>query len=212
MSALRDEMLTGEVAAPYGQSEAAGPWVMFWSAVWVGVLTAFALVVVFGLLSIAVGASPGVPMRGYTRWRDFGAGAIFLAVLGAFLSFVAAGWTTGKIIGPHRAEVGMLHGAIVWLLAVPLLLLMGTLGSATFFGAWYGGLVGVPAWVAMPPLGQVSPEAAAVARQAAIAGLSALLISLMGAVVGGWMASGEPMSLTHYRTRGRARIARPSAI
>jgi hypothetical protein len=32
----------------------------------------------------------------------------------------------------------------------------------------------------------------------------ALLIGLMGAVLGGWMASGEPMTFTHHRTRDRA--------
>jgi hypothetical protein len=28
-----------------------------------------------------------------------------------------------------------------------------------------------------------------------------LLVGLIGSVIGGWMASGEPMTLTHYRTR-----------
>ena len=211
MSALRDEMVTGEIAAPRGEAEAAGPWVLFWSAVWVGVLTAFALVVVFGLLGIAFGATSGVPVR-YARWRDYGSVAIFMGILGAFLSFAAGGWTAGKIIGPQRAEGGMLHGGIVWLLTLPVLLVMGTLGSAAFFGAWFGGLAGVPTWVAVPPVAMVPPEAAAQARHAAIAGLAAMLISLMGAVIGGWMASGEPMTLTHHRTRGRVKVARSSAF
>ena len=31
--------------------------------------------------------------------------------------------------------------------------------------------------------------------------VSALLLGLVGSVIGGWMASGEPMTLTHYRHR-----------
>ena len=28
-----------------------------------------------------------------------------------------------------------------------------------------------------------------------------LLLGLMGSVIGGWAASGEPMTFTHYKTR-----------
>jgi len=40
-----------------------------------------------------------------------------------------------------------------------------------------------------------------VTRNTAIGAATALLLGLMGAVVGGWMASGEPMNFTHHRTR-----------
>jgi hypothetical protein len=38
-------------------------------------------------------------------------------------------------------------------------------------------------------------------RNAALGAVTALLLGLMGSVIGGWMASGEPMTLTYYRTR-----------
>ena len=44
-------------------------------------------------------------------------------------------------------------------------------------------------------------------RNNALATAVALLLGLIGAVIGGWMASGEPMTLTHYRTRDRAPAA-----
>jgi hypothetical protein len=44
-----------------------------------------------------------------------------------------------------------------------------------------------------------SPRAA---RNAALGAVTALLLGLVGSVIGGWMASGEPMSLTYYRSRG----------
>ena len=40
----------------------------------------------------------------------------------------------------------MLHGAIVWLVGVPLLLMLAALGAGSFFGGWYSGLAGTPAW------------------------------------------------------------------
>ena len=45
------------------------------------------------------------------------------------------------------------------------------------------------------------PNAALAARNAALAAVTALLLGLMGGVIGGWMGSGEPMTFTHYRTR-----------
>jgi hypothetical protein len=38
-------------------------------------------------------------------------------------------------------------------------------------------------------------------RNSALGAATALLLGLIGAVIGGWMASGEPMNFSHYRTR-----------
>ena len=96
-------------------------------------------------------------------------------------------------------ETAILHGAIVWLLALPLLLAFAAFGLAGQFGGWYGGLSGVPAWAAAVP--PADPEIAKMMRNTAVASVAALLIGLMGSVIGGWMASGEPMTFTYYRSR-----------
>jgi len=70
------------------------------------------------------------------------------------------------------------------------------------FGGWFGGLAGTPAWVT-PATTAADPNAAAILRNEALAALTAILVGLMGAVIGGWLASGEPMSVTHYRQRDR---------
>ena len=109
----------------------------------------------------------------------------------------------------------MLQGAIVWLVTVPLLLTLAALGAGSYFGGWYGGLAGQAVWsvpasgVPTVPSAPLDPaaraaaerEAARVARNGALGAVTALLLGLVGSVVGGWMASGEPMTLTYYRTR-----------
>jgi hypothetical protein len=45
------------------------------------------------------------------------------------------------------------------------------------------------------------PDLAEATRNNALATAVALLLGLMGSVIGGWMASGEPMTFTHYRRR-----------
>lgn len=203
MSVMREEIAVGRVSL--GVSGDTRPWPIWWGAVWVGALSAVALVLVFGLLGIALGAYAGVPTRGYPTGREFGIGTMIMSVLGAFLAFAVGGWTAGKIVGAGPAEKTMLHAAIAWLVAVPFLLGFAALGSGVYFGTWYSGLAGVPTWVATPPGAVISADAVRVARAAATGALCALLLSLVGAVIGGWMASGEPMSLTYHRTRERGR-------
>ncbi len=186
-------------------------WPINWSSIWVGTLAALALGLVFSLVGAALGAHQLGPGGRIARWSDVGVLALAFAICGAFFSFVVGGWVAGKINGYRKAETDMLHGAIVWLVAVPILVVFAALGGGALFGVWFGGLGLTPVWVT-PSAVAADPTAAAAARNAALAALTALLVGLIGSVIGGWMASGEPMSLTSYRTRtvtdGRTAVRR----
>lgn len=175
------------------------PWPLAWSGVWVGTLAAVALALVFGLVAIALGAHRvGQP---FGTWREVGFMALAFSVFGSFLAFALGGWVAAKVAGIRRSETAMLHGAIVWLVAVPILVVLASMGTGSYFGAWYGGLAGLPPAAAQALAATPDPAAAMAARNAALAAVTALLLGLMGGVVGGWMGSGEPMTFTHYRTR-----------
>jgi hypothetical protein len=173
-------------------------WPVDWSAIWVGALGAMVIGLVIALIGVAVGAHQTAASR-IVHWKDFGLGSLIFTVFGAFLSFVAGGWVTARIAGFDRAEPAILHAAIAWLLGVSLIVAAGSFSGATF-GPWYRGLSlrapGVPVIVE-------DPDAARAARNAALGGVAVLLLGLTGAVVGGWMACGEPMTFTHHRTRAR---------
>jgi hypothetical protein len=178
------------------------PWVVWpvaWSAVWVGALTALAAALIIGLIGVALGAHELVPPRRIVRVRDFGFGAALFSAVGALLAFGAGGWVASKIAGVLRAEPAMLHGAVVWLLAVPLLLVFAALGAGGYFGGWYGGLAGTPTWVT-PPSGPIDPDAALAARNSALGAITALLLGLIGSVIGGWLGSRKPMASYDVRT------------
>jgi predicted PurR-regulated permease PerM len=98
---------------------------------------ALAAALIIGLLGVALGAHELVPPRRVVRVRDFGFGAALFSVVGTLLAFGARGWVASKIAGLRRAEPAMLHGAMVWLLAVPLLLVLAALGAGGSFGGWY---------------------------------------------------------------------------
>jgi len=173
-------------------------WPVAWSAIWVGTLTALAVGLIIGLVGFALGAHETAR---YVDWKKIRLFTLIFSIGGAFFSFVAGGWTAARIAGIRRSEPAMLHGAVAWLLAVPLLLALAALGATATFGGWYAGLAGTPAWVVASPA--PAPDLATATRDNALATAVALLLGLVGAVLGGWMASGEPMTFTHYRKRDR---------
>jgi hypothetical protein len=174
-------------------------WPVHWSGIWVGVLAGLATALIIGLVAIALGAHQMSPTPRIANWRDVGLGGLVFAVAGAFFAGAVGGWAAVRVAGIRHAEPAALHGAIVWLVGVPLTILVATLGAGTYLGPWYGGLAGVPAW-ATPAAVSVDPAAATAARNGALGAITALLIGLMGSVIGGWMGSGEPMTVAS-RTR-----------
>src|SRR5262249_34930201 len=171
-------------------------WPGNWSAVWVGALAALAVGLIVGRVGTAVGAYQEMDI---VRWRKVQLGSAVFRVCGAFFAFAVGGWVAGKIRGARHAETSMLHGAIAWLVTVPMFLVLAALGSMGSFGVWYGGLAGTPAWVT--PVVADPQTALRLAEHGALGAVAALLLGLVGSVVGGWLASGEPMTITYYRTR-----------
>jgi hypothetical protein len=171
-------------------------WPVSWSAVWIGALTALAIALLIGLVGLALGANEAAQ---YVDWKKLHLIGLIFSVGGAFFGYVAGGWAAARIAGRVRSEPAILHGAIVWLLTIPFLLLLGALGGAGHVGPWYGGLSVITPGAT--PLSDA--DMAAAVRNNALASAVALLLGLLGAVLGGWMASGEPMTFTHHRTRDR---------
>jgi hypothetical protein len=196
-------METGREYPPYALEWRA--WPVVWSGVWVGALAALAVGLIIGLIGFAVGAHEASRVM---RWSNVKFITLVFSVCGAFFAFVVGGWAAVRIAGIRRSEPAMLHGSIVWVLAVPMLVVLSTLGAQ--LGGWYVGLAGTPAWaMAVPP---VDPVLAAGMRNTALAAVAALLLGLVGAVIGGWMASGEPMTFAYYRRRDVALEDRPQRV
>jgi hypothetical protein len=175
-------------------------WPVSWSAIWVGALTAIAVGLIIGLGGVAVGAYKFGEEARIVSWHKFQLATLVWSVAGAFFSFVVGGWVAGKIRGSQTAETAILHGAVAWLVTIPMMLVFASLGAAGHLGIWYEGLHGTPFGVTAPAV-TTDPLVATVARNAALGAMTALLVGLIGSVIGGWMASGEPMTLTYYRTR-----------
>jgi hypothetical protein len=194
--------------------------------VWIGSLAAFGAVVLFGLIGVALHAHLTGPEHRIVELKKLGLWTLIFSVFSAFFSAVAGGWVATKVAGILHSEPAMLHGAFVWLVTVPILVLGAGLGAANYMGGWYSGLAAAQTMPYVRPdaLGNsaTAAEIAAyktqvaeyernvkqwqedtprVIRNNALGTVTALLLALLGSVIGGWMASGEPMNFTHFRTR-----------
>jgi hypothetical protein len=86
----------------------------------------------------------------------------------------------------------MLHAVMAWLVAIPFFIFIASLGAGGYLGGWYAGLAGTPVWVTNAPA-LPNDVAYAVVRNNALGALTALILGLIGSVLGGWLASGQPM-------------------
>jgi hypothetical protein len=177
----------------YSRPETWVAWGVNWSAAWVGALASLTAALIFGLIGTAVGA---VSLEKFSSFSTISRVDVAMVICSAFFSFVIGGWVAGKITGARHSERTILHGAIAWLITTPLLVVMLAAGAGNAFGGWYGGLIASPigAAVAQP----ATPE---VVRNTALAAITALLVGLIGSVIGGWISSGEPMTFTHHSKR-----------
>lgn len=173
-------------------------WPVSWGPVVVGGVAALVAVVLFGLIGTAIGANAAGNEGRITQWSGVGFGALVYAVISSFFAFVIGGWIAAKLAGITSAEDASLHGALAWLVGVFLVIALASFSGAIFSG-WYSGIA--PAAAAAAPGTPVDPQLANAIRNGALAAAASLLIGLMGSVLGGWVASGEEMTIGGYRVR-----------
>jgi hypothetical protein len=189
---VRDHAAT-TTRMPGARAEAAvAALTMTWSGIWVGALSSVVAVVLFGFIGTAIGAHKAGLEGRVTEWSGVGFWALAFAIFASFWAFALGGYIAVRIAGVRIPETAALYGAITFVIATVVLLALAS-QAAQYLNGWYSGLAPAPA--AQPAVaGQpVDPNIAKAARNSAIAAATSMLVGLMGGVVGGWMASGEPM-------------------
>lgn len=202
-------------------------WPIHWSGIWVGALASLAALIVFALIGLSIGATLVGPESRVVDLKKIALGTLAFGIFSSFLAFVIGGCLSVTVAGIRRSEPAMLNGAIVWLVSVPFIATLSVLGTGSAFGSWYAGLNASPQdapferpLVPSPnasdaersayqterteyekKVAQWRETAPTVVRNGALLAITGLLLGLMGSVLGGWMASGEPMNLSHPRYR-----------
>lgn len=123
-----------------------------WGAILAGLFAALATLVVLSVLGLAIGLSSydaGDPLG------SFGMGAGIGGIITALLAFLIGGWVAASTAGARGRSNGILNGAMVWVVAVPLILYL--------LGSGLGSLVNTAGSVAATGVSAVAPAVAAAA-------------------------------------------------
>jgi hypothetical protein len=145
-----------------------------WSSIVAGVITAFALFVLFGAIGFAAGLESAT-----TPFKLGGAtvGSIIAGLFGV-LSFVVGGFIAAWTAEVDEPDTAVLHGFLVWGLFVVLLVAMVSLGAGSALGAVAGALG--------TPQANLTP---AELQKAGWGTVFALAIAAASAVLGGLLAT-----------------------
>ena len=127
-----------------------------WGPVIAGMFAALATLATLTVLGLAIGLSS------YTagdQASSFGIGAGIWGAISALIAFGVGGWLAGRTAATRGTGSGILNGAMVWFVAVPLLLYL--LGSGIgALARTAGNVAGTAAGVAAPIAGQAAGAAA----------------------------------------------------
>lgn len=203
-----------------------------WGAVIAGIFAALSLLVVLFVLGAAIGLSA---YDAGDQPRSFAIGATWWAAVSSLIAFAFGGWVAARTAAVRGPSNGMLNGAMVWAVAIPLSLMMFTSGVASMLGT----AANVSSNVAANPqvsssVQQQQDQLQSDARQAsaqlqaqitpqnlqrtsehgaraAWGTLASLLLGLIAASVGGWVGA-RPRDLREERwtsttTGGAARTS-----
>jgi hypothetical protein len=182
-----------------------------WGPIVAGLLTGLTALLMLSLLGLAIGlttvnagsaAAQGAPPP------DAGRNSAIWAAMAGIVSFLLGGYVAGRTAAVFNRGWGALNGALVFMLAVPLILWLAGQGLGTMLGSLgnvSGALASNPgvtqaaqgaAGQAQAAAQNVQPSdvarAAEAARNTAWGALAGSLVALAASTLGGWLGTRHP--------------------
>ncbi len=185
-----------------------------WGPIWAGLLAAFFALLVLSLVGVAIGATTvnaGAAVQGNAN-SGAGAFSAIWAGITAILSFLIGGYVAGRTAAVHERGWAALNGALVFLLALPVLLWLASqglgaiIGNASNIAGDLGINLGQLGATASGAARNVTPaqaqQAADTARNTALGTLIGLLLGCAAGALGGTL--GMRRAAAGTRTAGIA--------
>jgi hypothetical protein len=196
-----------------------------WGPIIAGLFAALSTLAVLAVLGVAVAGSTYDPGDSA---RAFGIGAGIWSAISALIAFFVGGWLASRSAAVRSEGSGVLNGAMVWVVAIPLMLymIMGGVGSLLRTAAPTAA-AGANAAAQQPDMQERAQTASAKIQattqqvteqikqpenqRAAARGtaktawgtLVSLLLGLAAAAFGGWVGSGMKYGHGHFTDRDR---------
>jgi hypothetical protein len=168
-----------------------------WGPIIAGLLTALTTLLLLSLLGLAIGLSSvdaGAAARGAAP-PDAGRNAAIWGAISGIIAFLLGGYVAGRTAAVFDRNWGMFNGAMVFLLAVPLTLLLAGLGLGGILGTLgnFAGGMNVDAGQVQQATATVQPadaqRAAEAVRNSAWGALLGGLLGLAASAIGGMLGT-----------------------
>lgn len=180
-----------------------------WGPIWAGLLTALFVLLVLGLFGVAIGLTTINAGAAATSGLPATAGqySATWAGISAIIAFLIGGYVAGRTAAVHERGWAALNGALVFLLALPIILWLATQGLGAIIGNTNGIASGLGinlgqlgSAVHNPTPGQATQAASAV-KTTAWGTLIGLIVGLVASALGGTIGA-----------RRAPRLSRPVGI
>ncbi|GEM_PF-4423572 len=126
-----------------------------WGPVWLGLLSAFGVLIFLGLLALAVGLNTAPTTA--TGAPDATAGII--SIIAVLIAFAIGGWIAGRTSSSRGTFSGIVTGTAVWALGLTLIILLSAIGLGGLLGVFAGALGGIPTGTAVVAVGNAAVTA-----------------------------------------------------
>lgn len=168
-----------------------------WGAVIAGSLLSISLLVLFSVMAYTF----GIPAY---RGEEYGVGAAAWSIVTAMLAFFAGGCLTTDMAPKFELRTGLAHGALAWVLAIPLIFLIfgGGIGTFSLGSARILAGADITRTTIVPMAGQTMVQ---INVGAAWGTLLTLFFGLVAAAIGGWIGATGKLSSLGMRELGTAK-------
>lgn len=109
-----------------------------WGPIFAGLVTALTSLLILSLLGLAIGLTvvdAGAAAAQGSTPDDLGRNSAILGAVSALIAFFLGGWVAGRSAAVFDRGWGALNGALVFLVAVPVILWLASMGLGTVLGS-----------------------------------------------------------------------------
>lgn len=111
-----------------------------WGAIFGGLFAALTTLILLNILGIAIGLAIYDPQDSLS---NFGIGAGVWGALATLVAFIVGGWLAARTAAVVGQANGILNGAMVWVVSIPLLLFFASSGVGSVIGSTVGAVSSV---------------------------------------------------------------------
>lgn len=149
-----------------------------WGPILAGLFASLTTLVVLGILGLAVGLTS---YDAGDSLSSFGLGAGIWSAVSTILAFLVGGWLAARTAATQGRNNGVLNGAMVWVVAIPLVLYLLSSGLDALVNT-AGNVAATGAAAVAPAAAAIAEDAAAPAAQATVQDVGAAAQATVSAV------------------------------